>query len=249
MDQQVFPCLKIYERDKKNNKVYTNQGSILLRGARILLRGQRVHCICDEFCGYSGRVGRNEVPGALQGMYQLQWGEHDPGRTKVMESIFKYEEECYLGCHSSPSWKGNMPCCQAKGLRKRVKEPNLLQSSAYQRMKGGKQIRTAGSSIVKWEKRTSRVHSHCSCGVGTLAWKWLSNHFDTAKRQRLTGWSFHFLKYGTASMIIHGTHLPKYTTCTSDNVMSGSLQNKRLMTYLMHDKTHESRCDGGIPYP
>ncbi len=51
---------------------------------------------------------------------------------------------------------------------------------------------TAGNSIVKWEKRTCFVHSHCSWGVGTLL-----------------GCSFHLRKYGMASIIIQGMQRPK----------------------------------------
>ena len=53
---------------------------------------------------------------------------------------------------------------------------------------------TVGASIVKWENRTSLVHSHCSAMVGILA-----------------GCNFHLRKYGMESMIIHGTQRPKYT--------------------------------------
>lgn len=58
-----------------------------------------------------------------------------------------------------------------------------------------KKGRTPGSSIAKCENRTYLVHAHCSAAVGIFV-----------------GCSFHLRKYGTASMMIHGTHRPKYTS-------------------------------------
>jgi hypothetical protein len=81
-----------------------------------------------------------------------------------------------------------MPKVSAIGWKNQIYDVHKLRTIIRQERVGF----TPGSSIKKCDNKTYLVQCHCSAAVGTFV-----------------GWSFHFLKYGIASMMIHGIQRPK----------------------------------------
>ena len=101
----------------------------------------------------------------LSGHFQTQEGYRV--RTNKVEEILEEEEQENLGGHGLQRRERNLISRHSEGLSGRMEKPDLRERWISRHL-GFYQVQrhTKGSSIVKCEKRTVLVHSHCSAAVG-----------------------------------------------------------------------------------
>lgn len=110
----------------------------------------------------------NEEPGELNRDRRTGSRNKKKGRTKIVEHVLEHEKDGDLWDHGLPGWKGYLVGLHTQRLCHGMEQPNLKSMVEYVRVIKIATELTAGNSMVKWEKRTCLVHSHCSWGVGIL---------------------------------------------------------------------------------